>query len=121
MSQQLSLQTERTDLETKFLKQMGERDFQTFQNKVDGCSKEELETMLLDYAKTLQGIINTKKRDKELERLRVEKNAIQSLYTAQMTGNKDLTRYVALTISDKYGDQLMDEQVPSEQNEGDEE
>lgn len=106
--------TEKTKLEEKLAKSRGPKAAQEFVAELEGLTKEQLEKRLLDYAKTAQGIINTRNSDKVLADLAAEVAGHRRGYTEQLNGNKDLTRLVSLIISEKFGDELMDLKVSEE-------
>jgi hypothetical protein len=111
MSREITLKTEREKLESKFIKEMGDSPAADFIKKHAHMTKEELEARVLDLAKTHQGILNTRNADTDLSKRREEVRDLSKGYNEQLRGNKNLTRYVSLLISENFGDELMDLQT----------
>jgi hypothetical protein len=108
MSRELTHATEKTKLETKFEKSMGHEAAAKMVSDHEAMSKEQLEERMLDLAKTHQGIINTRNADETLSDLKAQVSSQSKTYNDQLKANADLVRFVALVISDKFGDDLMD-------------
>jgi hypothetical protein len=121
MSRELTLQTEKTKLEEKFEKRLGIGAARELVKVLEQMTKPALEARLLALAKANQGIINTKNSDEKLEELKYQKSVAEAPYREQVQANKELTRFVSLLISDKFGDEAMDikkvEQVEKEEDE----
>jgi len=115
MSREITLATEKTKLEEKFVKEMGHEAAAKLVSDHEGMTKEQLEARMLELAKTRQGIINTRNSDEVLSDLKAEVSQHSKKYTNQLKGNDNLTRFAALVMSEKFGDELMDLQVPEEE------
>jgi hypothetical protein len=115
MSREIDMLTEKAKLEKKFKSRLGESNALELVAKHESMSKEQLEERMLELAKTGQGIINTKNADKELNDLKDQVREQSKTHNDQLRANKELTRFVSLLISEKYGDKLMDLQTEDEE------
>lgn len=114
MSEQ-DLITEREKLEKKLEKARGPKAAQAFVAELVSLDKSALDKRLLDYAKTEQGIINTRNADEILADLKAKATEEGRKYREQLAGNKLLRRLTSLIISEKFGDVLMDRTEPKDE------
>jgi len=105
---ELTLEKEKTKLEKKLEKERGKQAARELIAELEQMSKEQLEEKLLEYTKTGQGLINTKKADKDLELLQSKLREANKTHNDGIRRNKDHQRLISLIISEKYGDELMD-------------
>lgn len=115
MGREITLQTEKTKLEEKLVKERGIDAAQKFVAELEQMSKEQLEEKLLEYSKTGQGLINTKKADADLQLLQDKVREANRGHNEGIRRNKDHVRLVSLIISEKFGDELMDVKEKAEQ------
>lgn len=108
------MSTERTKLERKLIRERGLDEADKYISELDRLNKEELETRLLDLSKTGQGLINTKNADEELQNLRAKVSEMSRVHNDSIRRNKDHQRLVSIIISERFGDELMDLKVESE-------
>jgi hypothetical protein len=104
----ITLQTEKTKLEEKLVKERGLDEAQEYIAQLTRSTKEALEERLLDLSKTGQGLINTKNADSELQLLKDKVRELSRDHNENIRRNKDHQRLVSLIISEQFGDDLMD-------------
>lgn len=115
MSRELDMLTEKTKLEKKLKSRLGDDAAMKLVSDHEAMSKEQLDARLLELSKTQQGIINTKNADTVLADLKEQVKEQSKTHNDQLRANKELTRFVSLVISEKYGDKLMDLQTQDQE------
>lgn len=100
--------TERTKLETWLKKNTDSIGFKELTDLVNLGDKKQLEVKMLELAKTIQGVNNTEAKDAKLKQLSDQVKAGKALYKEQRAGAEKRTRLIALAISERFGDVLMD-------------